>query len=38
MRRHGLGDRMVVIPGDHTESQGHERRTVLQSESDLPTA
>jgi DNA-binding LacI/PurR family transcriptional regulator len=38
MRRHGLGDRIDVIPGDHTEESGLRAATALLGQPELPTA
>lgn len=38
MRRHGLGDLMRIIPGDHTEEAGIRAVQSLLAEDSLPTA
>lgn len=38
MRRHGLGDRIRIIPGDHTEESGLRAATTLLGQPGLPTA
>jgi DNA-binding LacI/PurR family transcriptional regulator len=38
MRRHGLGDRLRVLPGDHTEAAGTRAARALLEEGPLPTA
>ena len=38
LRRHGLGDRVRVIPGDHTEESGLRAATTLLRQPELPTA
>ncbi|NKQ53639.1 LacI family transcriptional regulator [Amycolatopsis sp. K13G38] len=39
MRRHGLGERIRVLPGDHTEDSGAQAaRTLLSGGRELPTA
>jgi DNA-binding LacI/PurR family transcriptional regulator len=38
MRRHGLGDSIDVIPGDHTEESGWRAATALLGRPELPTA
>jgi len=38
MRRHGLGDRVMVVPGDHTEASGTRAAQSLLSDNDPPSA
>lgn len=38
MRQHGLGDRIDIIPGDHTEESGLRAATTLLGRPELPTA
>jgi DNA-binding LacI/PurR family transcriptional regulator len=38
MRRHGLGDRIRIISGDHTEESGLRAATTLLRQPELPTA
>jgi DNA-binding LacI/PurR family transcriptional regulator len=38
MRRHGLGDRVRVVPGDHTEEAGIRAASVLTGAAPRPTA
>jgi DNA-binding LacI/PurR family transcriptional regulator len=38
MRRHGLGERMRILPGDHTEEAGIRAARTLLSEKDPPGA
>jgi DNA-binding LacI/PurR family transcriptional regulator len=38
MRQHGLGDRIRIIPGDHTEESGLRAATTLLGQTEFPTA
>ncbi|HWD42613.1 MAG TPA: LacI family DNA-binding transcriptional regulator [Actinomycetota bacterium] len=38
MRRHGLADHVLVLPGDHTEAAGARAARALLEEGGLPTA
>lgn len=38
MRRRGLGDRTVVVPGDHTEESGTRAAQTLLTRADVPSA
>jgi DNA-binding LacI/PurR family transcriptional regulator len=38
MRRHGLGDHLRIIPGDHTEAAGMRATRTLLGEGSLPSA
>jgi Transcriptional regulators len=38
MRRHGLGDRVRIVSGDHTEEAGTRAAEILLAEERLPTA
>jgi DNA-binding LacI/PurR family transcriptional regulator len=38
MRRHRLGDRILIIPGDHTEEAGSRAAQALLAEREPPTA